>query len=254
MSNSSTSSIVGWLLSIILYLTLLATMAHFLAQHNAKLLKYTANKKNLLTVTLIEPKTTHKVQEKQQKVVKKIETVNIEKPKEVQETKRAEKVSKEVKKPDFKDLFSKIDLTKVSEDTQQRKTKVRKKVEQKSIDEVLKAQKAKEITKTLEFQKQETLTSASNEGVYDAFKGRVSDILHSRWQETVDTVSGTVASVTIMIDNLGRFSYKIESLSYNDDFNAKLRNFLEEMRDENFPPYTDGGVFVMKTEFKDELE
>lgn len=254
MSNSATSSIVGWALSVILYLTLVMTMAYFLAQHNAKLLKYTANKKNLLTVTLIEPQTRQKVPQKIKKVVKKIETVNKETPKEVKKTKRAEKVSKEVKKPDFKNLFSKIDLTKVSEETQQRKTIVRKKVEKKSINEVLKVQKAKEITKSLELQKQETIISPASEGVYDAFKGRVSDILHSRWQETVDTVSGTVARVTIMIDNLGRFSYEIESLSYNDAFNAKLRNFLEEMRDEDFPPYTDGGVFVMKTEFKDELE
>ena len=78
--------------------------------------------------------------------------------------------------------------------------------------------------------------------------------MDEHWQETIDTVSGNKAQVLINIDKLGNFSYKIEKLSYNDDFNAKLRDFLEEMKDVAFPPFTKGEVFSMKTVFKDILE
>jgi len=43
-------------------------------------------------------------------------------------------------------------------------------------------------------------------------------------------------------------------LSYNDAFNAKLRDFLEEMRDIEFPPFKNGEIFNMKVVFKDILE
>jgi len=43
-------------------------------------------------------------------------------------------------------------------------------------------------------------------------------------------------------------------LSYNDEFNAKLRDFLEEMRDIEFPAFEGGELFNMKVLFKDILE
>ena len=56
------------------------------------------------------------------------------------------------------------------------------------------------------------------DGIYDEFRGKVSDILDNNWQNTINTVSGNEAEVIVGIDKLGNFSYKIETLSYNDDF------------------------------------
>ncbi len=53
---------------------------------------------------------------------------------------------------------------------------------------------------------------------------------------------------------MGNFSYKIETLSYNDAFNAKLRDFLEEMYDIEFPPFENGEIFNMKVVLKIILE
>ena len=106
----------------------------------------------------------------------------------------------------------------------------------------------------LEFEQQENLIITQKDGVYDEFRGKIADILDANWQETIDTVSGNVAQVIVGVDKLGNFSYKIETLSYNDAFNAKLRDFLEEMRDIEFPPFKGGEIFNMKVTFKDILE
>jgi len=254
MHSSSTSTVVGWTLSIILYISLLTLGIYILQIDKSKNIKYTASKKNLLNVTLVERKKEKTVKKKKEKVVKKIKTVDKEKPKEVKKTVRVEKKKTKSAKPSLKNLFDKIDLSKIPKETKKRKKKVRKKIVKKEIKEVLKSEKAKKITKSLEFEEQENLIITQKDGIFDEFRGKISDTLQGRWQETIDTISGTKAIVIIFIDKLGSFSYKIETLSYNDDFNAKLRNFLEDMKDEVFPPYMGEGTFSMKTEFKDELE
>lgn len=254
MPSSSTSSIVGWTLSFLLYFTLITIGIYILQTHNVKIVKYTASKKNLLNVTLVERKEAKPVEKKEKKIVKKIETVNKETPKEVKKTVRTEKIEKPPLKPALKNLFDKIDLSKLQEETQKREKKIRKKVEKKVIDEVVKSEKAKKITKSLEFEQQENLIITQKDGIYDEFRGKISDILDKNWQETIDTVSGNEAKVIVSIDKFGKFSYKIVSLSYNDDFNAKLRFFLENMKDVEFPPYTDGEIFNIPVVFKDILE
>ncbi len=249
MQSSLTSTIIGWSLSICIYLLVVLLGIFMLQSHNTKTIKYTASKKNLLNVTLVERKEKKTVQKKKKKIVKKKKTVN--KPKPKKETVRTKNIDT---KPDFKKLFGKIDLDKLPKESQKREKKIRKKVVKKEIEEVVKDDKAKKITKALEFEKQESLIITQKDGVYDEFRGKIADILDSHWQETIDTVSGNIAEVTIGVDKLGNFSYKIETLSYNDAFNAKLRDFLEEMRDIEFPAFVGGEIFNMKVVFKDLLE
>ncbi len=253
MPSSSTSTIVGWTLSFIIYILILISGIYILQSHNNKLVKYTASKKNLLTVTLVERKEKKVQKKKKVKIVKKKKTIS--KPKAVPKKKTVRAKKSETKpKPDFKKLFGKIDLDKLPKEKPKREKKIRKKIVQKEIEEVVKEEKAKKITKALEFEKQESLIITQKDGVYDEFRGKIADILDSHWQETIDTVSGNIAEVIISIDKLGNFSYKIETLSYNDAFNAKLRNFLENMRDVEFPPFKNGEVFNMKVAFKDLME
>jgi len=249
--NSSTSTIVGWTLSFILYFLILSAGIYALQTHNIKNTKYTASKKNLLNVTLVERKEKKVVKKKKQKVVKKKTTINKVKQKVKKKVVRAKKIES---KPDLKSLFKKVKVDKLPELTQKREKKVRKKIIKKNIEEVVKEDKAKKITKSLEFEQQENLIITQKDGVYDEFRGKISDILDKNWQETIDTVSGNEAKVIISIDNLGNFSYKIETLSYNDAFNAKLRDFLEEMKDIKFPSFKKGNIFSMQVVFKDILE
>jgi protein TonB len=111
---------------------------------------------------------------------------------------------------------------------------------------------ASRLLDKLELKQQKTLTvTGANSGVYDPFIGKIQDTLYEKWQNTIFTISGAEAQAAIEIDNMGRFSYYIVKLSYNNDFNAKLQNFLEEMKNEVFPPYEGDGKFAMNIVFKD---
>lgn len=259
MGNSSTSTLIGWTLSFILYIVILSFGIYTLQVHHQKVIKYTASKKNLLNVTLVERKNKKVVKKKKQKVVKKKTTISKPKKKVTpskpkQSPKKTVRVKKAASKPDLKSLFKNLKVEKIPEQKQTRQKRVRKKIVQKKIEEVVKDNKAKKITKQLEFEQQENLIITQKDGQYDELRGKISDILDQHWQETIDTVSGNEAKVIVGIDKLGKFSYKIETLSYNDVFNAKLRDFLEEMRDVEFPPFEGDGVFQMKAIFKDILE
>ena len=246
MLSSSTFSLIGWSLSVLLYIFILIGVSFMLQSSLKKDIKYTPNKKKLLNITLVERQNKNQEQLKKKKVVKKKnQEVKKDKPK------RAKKVTK---KPDFKKLFSNVDLKKLPDPVEKRAKKVRKKVVKKEIEEVRKSEIANKIRKNLDFEKQNRLLISSNEGVYDKFKGEITNILESNWQSTIDTVSGSTAEVIIGIDKFGNFSYEIETLSYNDKFNAKLRDFLEEMKSKRFPPFEGGDIFHMKTTFKDIME
>ena len=255
MPSSLISTIVGWTLSFIIYTLIVLSGIYMLESHNTKNIKYTANKKNLLNVTLIERKENRVIKKKKQKIVKKKNTVSKTKIKKKIKSKRGIIKDKNItKKTDFKKLFGNIDLEKLPHESLKRAKKIRKKVVPKEVEETLKYDKAKKITKAFVFEQQENLIIAQKDGVYDEFRGKITDILDSNWQETIDTISGNIAEVIISVDKFGNFSYKIETLSYNDTFNAKLRDFLEEMCDKEFPPFENGEIFNIKVVFKDILE
>ncbi len=97
-----------------------------------------------------------------------------------------------------------------------------------------------------------TQSKSQKSGEYNEYIGKISDMLDSKWQETPGTLPGNSATVTVSIDKFGNFSYKIDELSYNNEFNAKLESFLESLKDETFPPYKLGDRITIKVNFKDE--
>lgn len=252
MPSTSVSTVVGWTLAILLYVSLLSAGVYQLQHNSQRAQKFTAQKKNLLNVTLVERKETKEKVPKKRKVVK--EKKSVDKPKPVSKPKNTRAKTEETKsvKPDLKKLFDTAKLEKLPEDKPAKKQKTRKKIVTKDVQEVLKKDDAKKLAESLDFDQQEQLIISQRDGVYDEFRGEVSDILDSYWQQTIDTVAGNSAWVLISIDKFGNFSYKIETLSYNDAFNAKLRDFLSMMEEVDFPPFEGGDKFLMKTEFKDD--
>ncbi|NOX15069.1 MAG: TonB C-terminal domain-containing protein [Epsilonproteobacteria bacterium] len=247
MPNKSSYSIVGFLGAIVLYISVILFVSFYLQDRVRKNIKYTAQKNVVLDITLVERKSVVK-----KRVHKKIK-------KKASKQKKTEKKpalktvkSKSIKKVSLQGLFKKIQTKKIVEPKPKRTLQSRKKIiaPKKVIQEVEKKKDAKKVVESLNFENKKSIISSKN-GVYDKFKGKVTQILDEKWQNTIDTASGNKATVTIFIDNSGTFSYKIEKLSYNDEFNSKLRDFLEEMRDIEFPAYKDSGVFQMQVEFKD---
>ena len=247
-ANPQFSIFVGWILSFGVYFTILIIATFMLESHNEKVLRFTANKKTYLSVKLVESRVGNK---KKQVIVEKIDTVDGEEYKSSEKNIRAKKSKKT---QNFKKLFENIKIDDTQENSVNEKKFIRKKTLKKTVKEITKENRAKKITERLNLSVQKSMTVTQSNGKYDKFKGKISDILYSYWQETIDTVSENSAKVYIQIDNFGNFSYKIETLSYNNTFNAKLRDFLEHMRTVEFPLFTKGRVFEMGVVFKDIME
>ncbi len=89
-----------------------------------------------------------------------------------------------------------------------------------------------------------------------AFKVQIEEILVSNWQKMPDKGNGNnnTGKVAIKVSNQGTFSYKIISLSYSNEFNTKLKQFLKDIEKQEFPKYEKGAFFEIQVAFKDILE
>ncbi len=251
MRQSSRYNILGFIFSISIYLLLLLSLALYLQERVKKNIDYTIKKDNILDITLVEKKA-DKILKHKKKIVKKTKkkTKVSTTPKPKRQTEK--KVKKIVKKVSLQGLFKKIDTKKIVEPKNEitRQSRKKQRVKKQNIEPITKKDVAKKIVDSISFKRTQNLNSSKN-GVYDKFRGKVQQILYENWQDTIDTVSGNSATVEIYIDKSGSFSYKIVKLSYNDEFNSKLVDFLEAMRDKEFPPFTEGDIFKLQVEFKD---
>ncbi len=249
MSNKSAYNIIGFTLSFILYIIVVASLIFYLQDNIKKNINYTTKKNIILDITLVQNKSDKPVKVKKNQIKKIKKTIK----KKVASKPNVKKVdSKSPKKVSLQGLFKKIDTKKIVEPKKQKAIQSRKKVvaPKETPQEIVKKEDAKKLVESLNFENIQNISS-SKDGIYDKFRGKVTEILNENWQKTVDTISGNKATVTIFVDNLGNFSYKIEKLSYNDEFNSKLIDFLEEMKNKKFPPFTEGGTFKIQVEFKD---
>ena len=247
--RSNKYNLVGFMLAFVFYLIIITLLAFYIQDKVQKNIDFTLKKDNILDITLVEKKA-KKITKPLKKTVKK---QKIKKPKPIAKKPKPQKIAPKVqKKVSLQGLFKKIDTKKIVEQkidiAQQSRKKMIKSKE--SIQKPIKKKIAKKLVETLSFEKVQNVKS-SKKGIYDKFRGKVQQILYNNWQNTIDTVSGNSATVEIYIDKMGTFSYKIVKLSYNDEFNSKLVDFLEEMKDKEFPPFTEGEIFQLQVEFKD---
>ncbi len=252
MPNRFSYNLIGFFISILIYIAVLAALSFYLHDRISKNINYTSKKKSFLNITLVEKKNNKITKKKsvKKKLKKKPEKSKVtKKPKVKRSTKQ-----KATKKVSLQGLFDKIDVKKISEPKRETAKRSRKKVVLKKEKEIQKrVNNASKIVDSLNLENSKMIVS-SKDGIYDEFRGKITEILDKNWQNTINTVSGNKAKVIIYIDNMGNFSYKIVTLSYNDAFNAKLMDFLESMKDEEFPPFEEGKLFKMQVEFKDILE
>ncbi|MDR2635253.1 MAG: TonB C-terminal domain-containing protein [Campylobacteraceae bacterium] len=233
MSAEKRFYIIGFYVSLGIYAALFITLAHMYGSVPDILQRFTA-RENSLDIILVD--------RKQQSGEDKTSTTTVVKQ-------NSSPATIQTKTMGIQDLFAAVD--------EKNLTKVGSKVSTPSrLDgQENQSNNASKLLDKLTFKQQSTLTvTSSSSGIYDPFIGKIQDMLLEKWSATIYTVSGMHAQVEITIDNNGDFSYSIVSLSYNSDFNEKLKSFLEEMKVEVFPPYEGEGVFKFNTIFKDEME
>ena len=139
------------------------------------------------------------------------------------------------KEPNIKDLFSDIDPTKLKKDDGIKKAENKVQSLKKSEASSSKAAKeASDIIKSLKIDQNPTAPKSQSTGTYDPLMGAITKQIQRRWQSyKADSVN--LAKVKVMIYQNGNFSYEILELSYNEEFNAKVRECLEKLTTEKFP-------------------
>ena len=139
------------------------------------------------------------------------------------------------KEPNIKDLFSDIDPTKLKKDDGIKK--VENKVQSRKKSEASSSKAAKEasdIIKSLKIDQNPTAPKSQSTGTYDPLMGAITKQIQRRWQ-SYKADSANLAKDKVMIDQSGNFSYEILELSYNEEFNAKVKECLEKLTTEKFP-------------------
>ena len=139
------------------------------------------------------------------------------------------------KEPTIKDLFSDIDSTKLKKDDGIKK--VENKVQSRKKSEASSSKAAKEasdIIKSLKIDQNPTAPKSQITGTYDPLMGAITKQIQRRWQ-SYKADSANLAKVKVMIDQAGNFIYEILELSYNEEFNAKVKECLEKLTTEKFP-------------------
>ncbi len=245
--------------SIFLYTILLWFILSFIAKSEIKSKQYTSKKNSFIEISIQEKS---KTKIKKRVVKKSQKKAPIKKKKIQKKVKRKPKVKKSSKKTtvtkSLKSLFSSINTKKYLKKEQNltKKSNLNSRIPKKGKS-TLEASKKEFKKSAASIVKSLTLETSSSQktqksGEYNEYIGKISDMLDERWQETPGTLPGNSAKVTVKIDKFGNFSYKIDELSYNNEFNAKLESFLESLKDEKFPPYKLGDFITIKVNFKDE--
>jgi len=258
MKGNSTYFFIGGFLSLVIYISLLFFIFSYLGQIDIKSKQYSSSKNNFIEVSISDIKAPkkHKAARKKKSAEKKHKKKKIEKNKKNKKRKVKKSIKRTSVSNSLKSLFKNINTSKyVKKYKEKNLTKKivqneNSRIPQKSNNLEIE-NRASKIIKSLSLENVNS-SKTKNTGEYNKYLGKISDILDQKWQDTPGTIAGNSAIVTVRIDKFGNFSYKVDSLSYNNEFNAKLQNFLESLKDEKFPPYKKGNYIEIRVNFKDE--
>ena len=253
--------------------------------------KFTDSRDACMDVVIIErePSSVIKAPEKQKEIAKEPELQrepdkNIEEPKKDTTVKSSEPISqpelksepikelvikkedeiskdeqvkpKKEEKQNLQDLFKSIDTKKLKQDNvsknEPNKEQSRKKPE-KSQDSTLQ-KKASDVINALSLDKVAKTPKSQMTGEYNEYLGLISRILKQEWSiYKANTFAKAIVTVIINMD--GSFEYNIEKLSSDNEFNDKVRDFLQKMTFKKFPPPTKlGKVLELTINIEDKLE
>lgn len=263
-----------FLLSTFLYLCIISGIFIKLTYFKEEPKKYTDTKDAFIDIMIVErePDVTVKAPEPKKEIVKEEKPEPVKKEEDIKKEELKpdttnkppepdpappEPEEKKVEEPNLKDLFGSIDTSKLKEDKvakkkEQPKEQSRKKPEKVQITSQQK--KASDVIKNFTLDQVAKTPKSQMTGEYNEYFGMISRILQSKWN-AYKADSSDEAEVEIVIDIDGSFSYDIKKLSYNSEFNDKVRDFLENMTFEKFPPPTQMGRAVrLATKLEDKLE
>ena len=245
---------LGGVVSISFYCLIIGSILFYFYHEKFSPKSYSYHKKDALEITIVEKKDEPKKIENKKNPKKELQKPKPKKD-EKKETKNDLPSRDKKESENLKSLFSTVktdDYKKIAEEKlvshKAKASRLKKQIKNKTSKE------KKKVLKLIENLKlsHNVTGRSSKKGEYNEYIGKIQEIIDLKWQETPQTIPGNKADVLIKIDKYGRFSYKIEKLSYNNAFNSKLKEFLENLKYNKFPPYKKGRYIEIKIEFKDE--
>ena len=246
-------NLLSFFLAIIIYLSIVFFIFYKVYDSKRLIKKYAMNKNNSIEISIIQEKRELKPKTKKSVPIKKQEKKSPEK----KVKKKVDSPKKAKKDQDIKSLFSTIKSDKFKKVTDvKRKSDIQKasRLKKKAVTKnEKKGTKAKDLIKNLNLKTIEIKKRGGGE-IINEYIAKVQTIIDDKWQKTISTVSGAKGEVLIKIDKSGKFEYKILKLSYNNVFNAKLKDFLDTLTVIEFPPSPKGELFEFETILRDEKE
>ncbi|WP_096015798.1 TonB C-terminal domain-containing protein [Campylobacter lanienae] len=247
ISYNTTSAF--WL-SLILYVFIISFIFYKLSNYEDST-KYTNDKDAFMDVFVIETNLGEIIAAPEQKNIKVKDTTIEEK---IEEKPQQQTTNKDLppSKPDtpnlnFSDLFSgaaPIDITPSTTQAVQSNAKSAPEPSYKS---------AADIVASLQKDIDAKAPKSSMTGVYNKYMGDIVEIIQSRWMAyKADT--NNQAKVQIIIDKFGKLSYSVEKYSLSSAFNSKVREYLEQLKDLDFPTPPSQNAVVININLIDQIE
>ena len=218
-------------LALILYVFIISFIFYKLNNYEDSI-KYTNDKDAFMDVFVIETNLGEIIASPEQKDTK-IEDTKIEE--KIEEKPQQQTTNKDLSpsKPDtpnlnFSDLFSEaapIDITPITTQAVQSNAKSDPKPSSKS---------AADIVASLQKDIEAKAPKSSMTGVYNKYMGDIVKIVQITWMAyKADT--NNQAKAQIIINKFGKLSYSVEKYSLSTAFNSKVREYLEQLKDVDFP-------------------
>ena len=190
-------------------------------------------------------------------ITKSVKKINTKKSKKVVKKSTARSAKK---RSDLKSLFARVST---------KATKVKEKkvlnIKSNSVNSRFKSKYQKEkkikklkVSKLLDVKTKENsakLKTVSNKGNFDKYYSKINSIILTRWYNYPLLANKDYLVVAeITIDNKGRFSYHIISLSGNKVVDDAVKLFLEDQLLERYPVSPDNDTKTIKINFKPDIE
>ena len=175
--------------------------------------------------------------------------------------KETKKDSRDKEQSNIKNLFSTVKVDKDANEVEEKLKKEKKRASRlKKIDadELFKSKKLdsselekelKELKKSVKKDSEKKLTKKEKK-----YAKNIASIIQLKWDNTIETKGGLSSKVVIKIDKNGHLFYRILTKSFNNLFDTKLKQFLDNLQNQKFPILKKGKSFEFVYTFKDEEE
>lgn len=240
MQNNS-SFIVSGIIAFSLYLCLCFSVLFYIMSPEQNMINITPTSTSIELDMIVEKAEKKMVERKVEKIIEEKEVVE------------KQTSAQQEKKPDLKSLFANVKET-AKTVTKEEVNNIQKSIDPKRFKSKFEKEKKSsniKIDKLLEDEKTATdskLKSSAKGDKSDDYASKIYEILQAGAPISQDTK--VLAKVIIMVDENGKFDYKIQKASSDEGYNEALKSYLDTQRGVPYPIPPNGKGVRYSVDFK----